>query len=223
MVNSTATTHPALTEPWARLLSQPFIPVVSIASIQEAKPLAEALLAGGINIIEITLRTPCAWDAIQTIARDYPAMKVGVGTLRVPTDVSKIADLGASFAVSPGFSPVLSEMCAKQGVPLLPGVATASEIMLAHAHGHSMLKFFPAEASGGVHLLKAWSSPFTDIFFCPTGGINLAKAAEYLGLSNVVVIGGSWMATSEWMKKGQWERITQATAQALLQLSPLQG
>ena len=187
----------------------PVIPVIVIDRVEDALPLAEALLAGGVKVLEVTLRTAAALPAIEAIARDLPEALVGVGTVLNADDARRASEAGARFAVSPGYTSDLGNACKGLGLPLLPGVATSGEIMAALADGFSFLKLFPAEAAGGIPLLKAWASPFGQVSFCPTGGITPATAPNYLALPNVRCVGGSWLTPADAMRQGDWARITQ--------------
>ena len=185
----------------------PVIPVIVLQRAEDAVPLARALVAGGIRVLEVTLRTPAALPAIAAIARAVPEAIVGAGTVRSDADARAAHAAGARFAVSPGWSPRVAAACRTLGLALLPGVATASEVMAAADEGHRFLKFFPAAAAGGPALLKSWASPFADVAFCPTGGIDAASAREYLALANVRVVGGSWLTPPEAVAAGDWIRI----------------
>ena len=187
----------------------PVIPVIVIDRVEDALPLAEALLAGCVKVLEVTLRTPAALPAIEAIARDLPEALVGVGTVLNADDARRASEAGARFAVSPGYTPDVGNACKGRGLPLLPGVATSGEIMAALADGFSFLKLFPAEAAGGIPLLKAWASPFGQVSFCPTGGISQTTASNYLALPNVRCVGGSWLTPADTMRHGDWARITQ--------------
>ena len=187
----------------------PVIPVIVIDRVEDALPLAEALLAGGVKVLEVTLRTSAALPAIEAIARHLPEALVGVGTVLNADDARRASEAGARFAVSPGYTSDVGHACKGLGLPLLPGVATSSEIMAALADGFSFLKLFPAEAAGGIPLLKAWASPFGQVSSCPTGGISQATAPNYLALPNVRCVGGSWLTPADAMRQGDWERITQ--------------
>lgn len=200
--------------PLAVMQDAPVIPVIVLDEVAHAVPLARALLAGGIRMLELTLRTPQALACIEAIAREVPEAVVGAGTVRSAVDARAAADAGARFAVSPGFTPTLGQACRDAGLPLLPGVATGSEILLAQEQGYTELKFFPALQAGGAAMLKAWAGPFADVRFCPTGGIQSANAAEFLALPNVVCVGGSWLTPAEAVASGDWERITQLARQA---------
>ncbi|MFK7966249.1 MAG: bifunctional 4-hydroxy-2-oxoglutarate aldolase/2-dehydro-3-deoxy-phosphogluconate aldolase [Burkholderiaceae bacterium] len=196
----------------------PVIPVIVIDDAASAVDLAHALIAGGIRVLEITLRTTVAFDAIGAVAQAVPRAIVGAGTVRTPDDAARARDVGASFAVSPGFSPTVADACDRYSLPLLPGVATAGEVMTASEAGFSFMKFFPAQAAGGVPLLSALASPFADVSFCPTGGIGPGNAASYLSLPNVRCIGGSWIVPADAIAANDWPRITQL-ASAASQLS----
>ena len=187
----------------------PVIPVIVIDRVEDALPLAEALLAGGVKVLEVTLRTAAGLPAIETIARNLPEAVVGVGTVLNADDARRASEAGARFAVSPGYTSEVGSACKRLDLPMLPGVATSSEIMAALADGFSFLKLFPAEAAGGIPLLKAWASPFGQVSFCPTGGISQATAANYLALPNVRCVGGSWLTPGDAMRAGDWARITQ--------------
>lgn len=186
----------------------PVIPVIVLHSTEHAVPMAEALLAGGIRVLEVTLRTPQGLACIEAIAKAVPQAIVGAGTVRNAADAEAAANAGARFAVSPGYTSALGQACRKLDLPLLPGVATSSEIMAAQEDGFGELKFFPAVQSGGIQMLKAWQGPFGDVRFCPTGGISPANAAEFLALSNVVCVGGSWLVPGSALENGHWSQIT---------------
>ena len=186
----------------------PVIPVIVLHDVKHAIPMAEALLEGGIRVLEITLRTPQGLASIEAIAKAVPEAWVGVGTVRSPQDAQDAVNAGARFAVSPGYTSALGQHCKQLGLPLLPGVATGSEIMTAQADGYQQLKFFPAIQAGGIPMLKAWQGPFGDMQFCPTGGISPANAADFLALSNVVCVGGSWLVPTQALQEGNWQQIT---------------
>jgi 2-dehydro-3-deoxyphosphogluconate aldolase/(4S)-4-hydroxy-2-oxoglutarate aldolase len=186
----------------------PVIPVIVLQRVQEAVPLAEALLAGGVRVLEITLRTPAALAGMEAIAKALPEAIVGAGTLRSPADVRDARNAGCVFGVSPGYTAAVGQACREAGLPLLPGVATASEVMAAQADGLDFLKFFPATAAGGIPMLKALGGPFPDVVFCPTGGITPASAPDFLALPNVIVCGGSWLTPADAVAAGDWARIT---------------
>lgn len=203
-------------KPSAREVMQdaPVIPVIVLEDVAHAVPLARALVAGGIRMLEVTLRTPSALACIEAIAREVPDAVVGAGTVRSAADAQAAAMAGARFAVSPGYTHAVGKACHDLEMALLPGVATGSEIMQAQEDGYQALKFFPAMQAGGVPLLKAWQGPFADVGFCPTGGIHMGNAAEFLALPNVVCVGGSWLTPAEAVRTGDWARITQLAAQA---------
>jgi 2-dehydro-3-deoxyphosphogluconate aldolase / (4S)-4-hydroxy-2-oxoglutarate aldolase len=187
----------------------PVIPVIVLHDVAHAVPMARALVAGGIRMLEVTLRTPQALQCMEAIARDVPEAVLGAGTVRNPADAKAAAAAGARFAVSPGYTPAVGQACRDLGLPLLPGVATGSEIMMAQEDGLTELKFFPALQAGGTAMLKAWSGPFGDVRFCPTGGVSPSNAAEFLALPNVVCVGGSWLVPADALAQGDWARITQ--------------
>ena len=185
------------------------IPVIVLSDVAHAVPMARALVAGGIRMLEVTLRTPQALACIEAIARDVPEAVVGAGTVRSRADALAAADAGAQFAVSPGYTSAVGQACRDAGLALLPGVATGSEILMAQEDGYSQLKFFPAMQAGGPAMLKAWSGPFFDVQFCPTGGVTLQNAPEFLAVPNVVCVGGYWLVPSDALAQGDWARITQ--------------
>ena len=187
----------------------PVIPVIVLNDLAHAVPMARALLAGGVRMLEVTLRTPQALACIEAIAREVPEAVVGAGTVRSRADAQAAARAGAQFAVSPGYTPAVGQACRDAGLALLPGVATGSEIMMAQEDGFTELKFFPAMQAGGPALLKAWSGPFFDVRFCPTGGVTLQNAPDLLALPNVVCVGGSWLVPTDAMAKGDWALITE--------------
>ena len=185
------------------------MPVVVIEDEAQAVPLADALMAGGVSCIEITLRTPAALPAAERIARERPEMVLGTGTVLTEADLRASRDAGAKFAVSPGLTPALAEAAARlPDCPLLPGCATASEVMAAMEAGLTRLKFFPAETSGGAPAVKALGGPLQAARFCPTGGITAERAADYLALANVFCVGGSWVAPMDALRGGDWAEIT---------------
>jgi 2-dehydro-3-deoxyphosphogluconate aldolase/(4S)-4-hydroxy-2-oxoglutarate aldolase len=192
----------------------PVIPVIVLQRIEQAVPMARALVAGGVRVLEITLRTPVALDCMRAIAREVPEAIVGAGTLRSAADVRAARDAGCQFGVSPGYTPAIGAACREAAMPLLPGVATASEVMAANADGLSFLKFFPATAAGGIPMLKALAGPFPDVVFCPTGGITVETAPQFLALPNVKVCGGSWLTPADALERGDWSRITQLARDA---------
>ena len=210
---------PALPDTLALASHGPVIPVIVIHDVAHAVPLARALVDGGVRVLEVTLRTPAALASMEAIARAVPEALVGAGTLRSAADVRAAVDAGCVFGVSPGYTRELAAACRDAGLPLLPGVATASEVMAAGADGFSFLKFFPAEAAGGVPMLKALAGPFPDVAFCPTGGLTPESAPRYLALPNVKVCGGSWLTPADALAAGDWARIT-ALARQSLALAP---
>ncbi|MBS7808114.1 bifunctional 4-hydroxy-2-oxoglutarate aldolase/2-dehydro-3-deoxy-phosphogluconate aldolase [Variovorax sp. PCZ-1] len=192
----------------------PVIPVIVLNDVAHAVPMARALVAGGIRMLEVTLRTPVALECIERIAKEVPEAVAGAGTVRTPAEAQAAARAGARFAVSPGFTNAVGQACRDLGLPLLPGVATGSEIMMASEAGYRELKFFPAMQAGGPAMLKAWSGPFFDVKFCPTGGVSVNNAKEFLSLPNVVCVGGSWLVPGDALATGDWESITRLAAQA---------
>ncbi len=194
----------------------PVIPVIVIHRLEDAVPMAQALVDGGVRVLEITLRTPIALQCMAAIAKAVPQAIVGAGTVRSAADAKAAFDAGCQFAVSPGYTEAVGRACLDLGLPLLPGVATASEVMAANADGLHFLKFFPATAAGGIPLLKALHGPFPDVVFCPTGGITLATAPQFLALPNVKVCGGSWLTPADAVAGGDWPRITALAREAAL-------
>jgi 2-dehydro-3-deoxyphosphogluconate aldolase/(4S)-4-hydroxy-2-oxoglutarate aldolase len=192
----------------------PVIPVVTVGNAAHAVPMARALVAGGIRAIEVTLRTPAALDAIRSIAAEVEDAMVGVGTVLDGTQLEAARKAGARFAVSPGASPKLLDAAENDELPLLPGVATASEAMTLLERGYRHLKFFPAVPAGGAKLLAAWASPLPQIRFCPTGGISLANAPDFLALPNVACVGGSWLTPKDKLAAGDWAGIERLAREA---------
>ncbi|MEM9761234.1 MAG: bifunctional 4-hydroxy-2-oxoglutarate aldolase/2-dehydro-3-deoxy-phosphogluconate aldolase [Pseudomonadota bacterium] len=192
----------------------PVIPVLVVEDVATAAPLAKALVAGGLRVLEVTLRTPAALDAIRAMSDAVPEALIGAGTLRSSADVQAAVAAGARFGVSPGFLPSILDTAGEVGLPLLPGVATPSEAMAAAEHGLDHLKFFPAEANGGVPVLQAWASPLAGLNFCPTGGIGIGNAPDYLALPNVACVGGSWVAPKAMVAAEDWDGITRLAAEA---------
>ncbi|SDE90202.1 2-keto-3-deoxy-phosphogluconate aldolase [Salipiger thiooxidans] len=191
----------------------PVVPVLVIDDVAHAAPLAEALVRGGLPALEVTLRTPCALEAIAEMAKVEGGV-VGAGTLLTPEDVAAAVDAGARFGVSPGATDRLLDACEEAGLPLLPGAATASEAMALLERGYTVQKFFPAEASGGAPALKAIGAPLPQISFCPTGGVSMKNVNDYLSLSNVLCCGGSWVAPKDKMLSGDWASIEALAAEA---------
>jgi len=192
----------------------PVIPVIVLNQVADAVPLARALVAGGIRMLEVTLRTPVALACMEAIAKEVPEAVVGAGTVRSAADAQAVVMAGARFAVSPGYTHEVGKACHDLGLALLPGVATGSEIMAAQQDGYHALKFFPALQTGGAPLLKAWQGPFNDVKFCPTGGVHAGNAHEFLALANVVCVGGSWLTPAEAIAMKDWARITQLAREA---------
>ncbi|MHA3916025.1 bifunctional 4-hydroxy-2-oxoglutarate aldolase/2-dehydro-3-deoxy-phosphogluconate aldolase [Halovulum sp. GXIMD14793] len=184
----------------------PIVPVLVVSDVAHARPLAEALVAGGLPALEVTLRTPAALEAIKAMA-EVPGSVVGAGTLVTPEDVRQAVSAGAQFGVAPGATDELIAACEAEGLPLLAGAATATEAMQMLARGYDILKFFPAEASGGAPALKAIGAPLPQISFCPTGGVSPSNAGDYLSLSNVICAGGSWVAPGDLVTAGRWDKI----------------
>ncbi len=191
----------------------PVVPVLVIDDLAQARPLAEALVAGGLPALEVTLRTPAALDAIRAMA-EVPGGVVGAGTLLTPADVKAAKAAGARFGVSPGATDRLIAACEDAGLPLLPGAATASEIMALLERGFTVQKFFPAEQAGGAAYLKSIGAPIPQVSFCPTGGISLALAPGYLALQNILCVGGSWVAPKDAMARGDWAAVTRLAREA---------
>lgn len=192
----------------------PVIPVIVLHEVAHAVPMARALLDGGIRMLEVTLRTPQALACMEAIAKHVPQAVLGAGTVRSEADARAAVNAGARFAVSPGYTSALGQACRTLGLPLLPGVATGSEIMQAQADGYQQLKFFPAVQAGGLAMLKAWSGPFFDVDFCPTGGVTPENAPQFLALPNVRCVGGSWLVPADALAAGDWARITALAVQA---------
>jgi 2-dehydro-3-deoxyphosphogluconate aldolase / (4S)-4-hydroxy-2-oxoglutarate aldolase len=192
----------------------PVIPVIVLNDPAHAVPLARALVAGGIRMLEVTLRTPVALGCIEAIAREVPEAVVGAGTVRSASDAQAAALAGARFAVSPGYTRGIGKACHELGLALLPGVATGSEILMAQEDGHLALKFFPALQAGGAPMLKAWNGPFNDVKFCPTGGVTAQNARDFLALPNVACVGGSWLTPADALVAGDWARITRLATEA---------
>ncbi|QIZ76642.1 bifunctional 4-hydroxy-2-oxoglutarate aldolase/2-dehydro-3-deoxy-phosphogluconate aldolase [Ferrimonas lipolytica] len=191
------------------------VPVMVINKLEDAVPLAKALVAGGISILEVTLRTDCAIEAIRAISKAVPEALIGAGTVLTPEQLDAAIEAGAQFAISPGTTPTLLQAAKQRSIPLVPGVASVSDMMVALENGYDHLKFFPAEANGGVKALTSMSGPMLQITFCPTGGINLGNYQEYLALKNVKCVGGSWIAPNDAIESGDWQRITALSKEAL--------
>jgi 2-dehydro-3-deoxyphosphogluconate aldolase/(4S)-4-hydroxy-2-oxoglutarate aldolase len=194
--------------------AQRVVAVVTIERATDALPLADALVAGGVRVVEITLRTEAARSAIEAIAKARSEVIVGAGTVRDARGLRAARDAGAQFVVSPGFTPALHAAASAAALPWLPGVATASEVLLAQEAGHALLKFFPAEAAGGTRALRAFAAVFPEVGFCPTGGITAENLRSYLELPNVVCVGGTWLAPAALLAGQQWSKIQELAAQA---------
>ncbi len=192
----------------------PVIPVIVINKVEDAVPMAEALLEGGIKVLEVTLRTSCALQAMEAIAKAVPDAILGSGTVRNIKDAQASKDAGCQFAVSPGYTSELGRAAREIGLPLLPGVSTGSEIMTANADDYFFLKLFPAVAVGGINLLKGFSGPFGDVKFCPTGGVTVDSAPQFLALPNVVVCGGTWLTPADAVANKDWKHITRLAKEA---------
>ena len=186
----------------------PVIPVIVVDQLKDAVPLARALIAGGVRVLELTLRTPMALQAIEAIANEVEGAIIGVGTITRPEDFEAALKAGALFGVSPGLTPALIAAAKDSALPLLPGVMTPSDVIAARAAGFTELKLFPAQQAGGIGMLKAMAGPFPDVRFCPTGGISVATAPDFLALSNVACVGGSWLTPPDAIAAGDWDRIT---------------
>jgi len=186
----------------------PVIPVIVLHRVEDAIPVAQALVDGGVKVLEVTMRTPVALRCIEEIARAVPQAIVGAGTVRSAADAHAALAAGARFAVSPGYTEAVGSACRDIGLPLLPGVASASELMAAMDGGYSFVKFFPAAAAGGLPMLKALAGPFPEVRFCPTGGITPQNASEFLALAQVKVCGGTWLTPQEAIQARDWARIT---------------
>ncbi|GAA9518529.1 bifunctional 4-hydroxy-2-oxoglutarate aldolase/2-dehydro-3-deoxy-phosphogluconate aldolase [Helicobacter pylori] len=194
----------------------PIIPVVVIEDIKDAVPLAQSLIEGGIHIIEVTLRSSCALEAIELIAKNVPKMRVGAGTILNPTQLEQAQNRGAEFLISPGLTIKLLEHAKKKDMPLIPGVSSSSEVMQALELGYNALKFFPAEYCGGVKLLNAFNGPFKGVKFCPTGGISADNMHSYLNLENVLCVGGSWLTPKNLIQNKEWDKITEICKRSLV-------
>ncbi len=199
------------------------IPVLVIEDVSDAVPLGRALVAGGLPVLEITLRTEAALEAVRRMAAEVEGGVVGVGTVLDAAQLAASAEAGARFAVSPGLSPQLADAAADAPIPLLPGVATASEVMAARERGYRRLKFFPAGAAGGARMLKSFASPLSDVRFCPTGGVNLDNLADYLSLPNVMCVGGSWVAPKSAVAAGDWDQITALARDAVAKAATIRA
>ena len=206
--------EPAAFTPLQVMQDAPVIPVIVLHKLAHAVPLARALVAGGIRMLEVTLRTPVALQCIEAIANEVPEAVAGAGTVRSAADAQAAVLAGAKFAVSPGYTATVGKACHDLGLPLLPGVATGTEIMAAQEGGYTQLKFFPAMQAGGIAMLKAFAGPFGDVTFCPTGGVTPQNAADFLALPNVACVGGSWLVPGDALEQGDWARITALAREA---------
>jgi len=199
----------------ALLTAARVVPVITIERVEDAVPLARALVAGGVRTLEITLRTAAAVAAAEAIIAQVPEAIVGIGTVLTPMDLARAKALGAKFALSPGATPDLLDAAAEGDLPFVPGIATASELMAALARGFSIYKFFPAQQAGGIPALRALGGPFPQARFCPTGGIGEANAAEWLAEPNVIAVGGSWLCPTADIRAGNWDKITGLARRAM--------
>ncbi|HCM63329.1 MAG TPA: keto-deoxy-phosphogluconate aldolase [Morganella sp. (in: Bacteria)] len=197
------------------LTAGPVVPVIVIDELHQAVPLARALIAGGVRVLEVTLRTSCAIDAIRAIAQEVPEAIVGAGTVTNPEQLKAVTEAGAQFAISPGLTDALLQAAVNGPIPLIPGISTVSELMTGMNYGLDNFKFFPAEANGGVSALKAIAGPFSHVRFCPTGGISLSNYRDYLALNSVLCVGGSWLVPADAIRDGDYARITTLAAQAV--------
>ncbi|NBJ11861.1 bifunctional 4-hydroxy-2-oxoglutarate aldolase/2-dehydro-3-deoxy-phosphogluconate aldolase [Microvirga arsenatis] len=197
------------------LRAGPIVPVITLERVEDAVPLARALVAGGLRLLEITLRTPAAADSAAAIIREVPEAIVGIGTVLTPKDLERAQALGARYALSPGATPDLLQAASRSAMPFIPGIATASELMAALAHGFQTVKFFPAVAAGGIPALKALAGPFPQARFCPTGGIDEKNVKDWLALPNVVAAGGSWICSTSDIRAQAWDTITAKAKQAV--------
>ncbi|PXW40640.1 bifunctional 4-hydroxy-2-oxoglutarate aldolase/2-dehydro-3-deoxy-phosphogluconate aldolase [Dickeya zeae] len=197
------------------LTAGPVVPVIVINKLEHAVPMAKALVAGGIRVLELTLRTDCAVEAIRLIAQEVPDAIVGAGTVTNPQQLAEVTAAGAQFAISPGLTEPLLKAATEGTIPLIPGISTVSELMLGMDYGLREFKFFPAEANGGVKALQAIAGPFGKIRFCPTGGISLKNYRDYLALKSVLCVGGSWLVPADALESGDYDRITALAREAV--------
>jgi 2-dehydro-3-deoxyphosphogluconate aldolase/(4S)-4-hydroxy-2-oxoglutarate aldolase len=197
------------------LQTGPVVPVIVINNVDQAVPLAKALIAGGVKVLEITLRTPMAIEAIRMISKEVPDAIVGAGTVATEQDLNAVAEAGGVFAISPGLTPTLLTAAINGPIALIPGISSASELMLGMEYGLREFKFFPAEAAGGTKMIKSIGGPFPQATFCPTGGISPANYKEYLSLKNVACVGGSWLAPKDALEQGDWDKISAIAQKAI--------
>ncbi|WP_038911159.1 bifunctional 4-hydroxy-2-oxoglutarate aldolase/2-dehydro-3-deoxy-phosphogluconate aldolase [Dickeya dadantii] len=197
------------------LTAGPVVPVIVINKLEHAVPMAKALVAGGVRVLELTLRTECAVEAIRLIAQEVPDAIVGAGTVTNPQQLAEVTAAGAQFAISPGLTEPLLKAATEGTIPLIPGISTVSELMLGMDYGLREFKFFPAEANGGVKALQAIAGPFGKIRFCPTGGISLKNYRGYLALKSVLCVGGSWLVPADALESGDYDRITALAREAV--------
>lgn len=197
------------------LQTGPVIPVIVIDRLEDAVPMAKALLAGGVRVLEVTLRTAVAIEAIRAISNEVPEAIVGAGTVLTPEELKQVADAGGIFALSPGLTPALLDAANNGSMGFIPGIATASELMTGMEMGYNVFKFFPAETAGGIKAVKSIGGPFPECTFCPTGGISPANYRGYLALENVACVGGSWLVPGDAVRNGDWQRITDLAGEAV--------
>ncbi|PLY37320.1 bifunctional 4-hydroxy-2-oxoglutarate aldolase/2-dehydro-3-deoxy-phosphogluconate aldolase [Pectobacterium aquaticum] len=197
------------------LTTGPVVPVIVVNKLEHAVPMAKALVAGGVRVLELTLRTDCAIDAIRAIAKEVPEAIVGAGTVTNPEQLAAVVEAGAQFAISPGLTEPLLKAATEGNIPLIPGISTVSELMLGMDYGLREFKFFPAEANGGVKALQAIAGPFAQIRFCPTGGITPNNYRDYLALKSVLCVGGSWLVPNDALESGDFARITELAREAV--------
>lgn len=193
----------------------PVVPVIVIEDIKDAVPLAKALIAGGVKVLEVTLRTACGLEAIKKIMAEVPEAVVGAGTVTSVEQLKEVTKAGVEFIITPGLTPSILKAAVEGSVPVIPGVATISELMTAKEAGLKAFKFFPAEINGGTAALKAFSGPIPDAKFCPTGGINLKNYRDYLALKNVICVGGSWFVPTDFIREGNFSGITKLAKEAV--------
>lgn len=193
--------------------TKPLMPVIVLDNPKHAVPLAKALMAGGVKFIEVTLRTPAALECIRILREEVPDAIVGAGTIASPQDLENVCEAGAMFAISPGITPALCQQAQSLNIPFLPGVMTPSDVLTGLEQGVTGFKFYPAQAAGGIDMLKALGGPFADVWFCPTGGINAENAQQYLSLSNVHLVGGSWVCPNAYIQNENWAAIESLAAQ----------